>query len=110
MREWIPQFPDGSGWDLEDKNAPYFYEHITPQEKRKLKAAAAKRLYKIVTIVPLTEQLHKNAHFVKGSHLDRFLERWSEHAEYIVSIEQVESMPSTHEKLTQLQGVTHYER
>src|SRR6266699_3768580 len=28
----IPQFPDESGWDLEDKKAPYFYEHVTLAE------------------------------------------------------------------------------
>lgn len=98
-REYIPQFSDGSGWDLEDKHAPCFYEHITPQEERKLKAASDKRLYKIVTIVPFVEHLHKDTYFVKGSYLDRFLQKFTGFAAYIVSIEPVESMPSIDEKL-----------
>ncbi len=100
--DYIPQFPDGSGWDLEGKYAPtYFYEHISQAEVRKLKRATANQLYKIVCIVPLTEQPHKNTYFVKGSRLSRFLEGFSECAEYIISIERVESMPSFDEKLRQ---------
>ena len=103
MHEWpeyIPQFSDGSGWDLENKKAPYFYEHVTLQEVKKLKAASAKHLYKIVMIVPTPiEYHHKDTHFVKGSHLDRFLEGYAEYAAYIVSIERVDHMPPTDEKL-----------
>ncbi len=71
--EYIPQFPDGSGWDLEDKKEPYFYEHITHQERRKLEAARAKHLYKIVGIERFDDQDHKNTFFIKGRHLERFL-------------------------------------
>jgi hypothetical protein len=99
-RQYIPQFPDGSGWDVDDKRAPYFYEHITSQEERKLKAASAKRLYKIVMILPGVEHHHKNTYFVKGSHLDRFLQTHKGFSEGFVSIEQVENIPSTYEKLT----------
>ncbi len=96
--EWRPQFPDGSGWDLEDEQHPYFYEHITPQEVEALESAEAERLYKIVHIIPYPDQPHKDTYFVKGAFLAEFL--FSEDVEYIVSIERVENMPSTHEKLT----------
>ncbi len=95
-----PQFSDESGWSLVDKKAPYFYEHITLAEPKRLKLASARRLYKIVMIDPGTEYHHKNTYFVKGSYLDRFLQ---DHlgSEQLVSIERVESMPSTDEKLSQ---------
>jgi hypothetical protein len=99
--EWIPPFPDGSGWDLKDKKVPYFYEHINLEEVKKLKAAQAKQLYKIIMIVPTPiDYRHKDIYFVEGSHLDHFLEGCSECVAYIVSVEPVKSMPSTHEKLT----------
>ena len=97
--EWIPQFPDGSGWDLEDKKAPYFYEHVTFQDEKSLKRQQWKLLYKIVMVLPGTEHHHKNTYFVKGSHLNRFLQDHSGYMEYFVSIERVEHMPSTDEKL-----------
>ena len=97
--KWIPQFPDGSGWDLDDKKAPYFYEHITPQERRKQEAVRAKQLYKIVGIDRHGEQAHKNTFFVKGRYLEQFLTFYWEWHESIVSIEPVEHMPSTDEKL-----------
>ena len=94
-----PQFPDESGWSLVDKKAPYFYEHITLAEPKRLKLASARRLYKIVMIYPGVEYHHKNTYFVKGSHLNRFFQ---DHigSEQLVSIELIQHMPSTSEKLT----------
>src|SRR5712692_9121519 len=51
----IPQFSDESGWSLVNKKEPYFYEHITLAEPRRLKRAQSSRLYKIVMIYPGTE-------------------------------------------------------
>ncbi|SRR6266704_2695315 len=99
--DYIPQFPDGSGWDLDDKKEPYFYEHITHQERRRLEAARAKQLYKVVALEWFSGQEHKNTIFVKGRHLERFLAFFWDHHESLVSIEPVESMPSTDEKLSQ---------
>ncbi len=98
--EWIPQFPDGSGRDLEDKQAPYFYEHITLAEEKKLKRIQASRLYKVVTIVH-TEHPHKNTYFMRGTRLEEFLDGYCETTEHVVSIEPVESIPSADEKLSQ---------
>ena len=102
MNQWIPQFPDGSGWSLEDEDSPCFYEHVTHQEAEELKVSSAEQLYKIVCITPYPPPYHKhkNTYFIKGSHLDSFFEGYSETTEYIVSIERVERMPSTDEKLT----------
>lgn len=101
-QEYIPQFPDGSGWDLEETTSPCFYEHVTQAEVQALERAEAERLYKIVCIIAALDQPHKNTYFVKGAHLASFFEDrfTSEIAEYAVSIERVESMPSTDEKLT----------
>lgn len=96
--DFKPQFEDGSGWDkLED--IPYFYEHISPEEGRKLELSLEVTYYKVITVVPLVEQLHKNTYFVKGKDLESFLEGFSQTAEYIVSIEKVDKIPSAKEKL-----------
>lgn len=100
--ECIPQFPDGSGWDVEDEQCPYFYEHISLQEAAAQTAAWAEQLYKIVHIILYPDQPHKDTYFVKGAFLAEFLYDLSEEGndlEYIVSIEPVQSMPSTDEKL-----------
>ena len=106
--QWIPQFSDGSGWNVEDyEHFPYFYEHVTRQEAREMKAASAERLYKIVCLQPYDtdrryRHYHKNTFFVKGAFLAEFLQLppfTAILAEGIVSIEPVESIPPTDEKL-----------
>jgi hypothetical protein len=74
--EWIPQFPDGSGWNTEFEEIPHFYEHITPTQAKELEKAEASRLYELVCIFPDPRRghhYHKNTYFVKGSYLDTFL-------------------------------------
>jgi hypothetical protein len=85
---------------LEDKQAPYFYEHIMFAEESKLKRVQATRLYKVVTIVH-TEHPHKNTYFIRGARLEEFLDGYCETTEHVVSVELVESMPSTEEKFSQ---------
>jgi hypothetical protein len=112
--EWVPQFPDGSGWDLEDKESPYFYEHISLQDVEKLKAASANQVYKIVTIAPTPiEYHHKDTHFIKGSYLDHFLEAYKESSDcaaYIVSIEPVDHAIYTRKVSVRLQRTRKDER
>ncbi len=52
QNEWIPQFPDGSGWSSEFEEIPHFYEHVTPQQAEALKVVSAEQIYKIVCIAP----------------------------------------------------------
>ncbi len=101
--EFIPQFPDGSGWEVEDKKAPYFYEHVTHAEVRHLRASRNKAIYKIVTILDYTDQPHKDTYFVPGKFLQKFLEEYITPRFFleVVSIERVESMPPTDEKSSQ---------
>lgn len=98
---WIPQFPDGSGWDVTDEKAPYFYGHIAPGESARLQRKRARTLYKIVCVITFASPTphHKNTYFVKGSCLNKFMKHREELFEQIVSIEQVERLPSPHEKL-----------
>lgn len=100
--EWTPQFPDGSGWDLEDAHIPCFYEHISHEEVDRLRKGLNTAIYRVVTILDYVDQPHKDTYFIKGEHLQEFLERCitPEFFLEVMSIERVESMPSTDEKLT----------
>jgi len=119
--EHIPQFPHDSGWvqdriiplypaasALDPKDyiyAPYFYEHITLEEAERRKRAAAVQVYKIETLFhyPLGH-MHRDTYFVTGAFLGALLQHPIFTAEFphiLVSIEPVERMPSTDEKLNQ---------
>ena len=96
--EYIPQFKDGSGWDLDNKKAPYYYEHIDKKEGDVLENFQKATLYQVTTIVPIMP-VHRNTYFVKGDYIEEFINDFRKCWEYVVDIKKVYKIPSFKKKL-----------
>ena len=100
----VRQFSDVSGWyDSTDPNDPtFFYEVIDQPQLETLERSSEQKLYKIVCVTrPISAPIRKQTYYVGGAILDTWLERQTKCREDILSIEQVEEIPSSENRVAQ---------
>ena len=67
-----------------DRGIPYTYKHHADRRPPSSRA----EIYRIETFIPFVAPtpIHVNVHYVPGAKLDRFFDRWDEHAETVTDI------------------------